>query len=1605
MLTLVQTGTVSIDDEEYSLNDDFKLASQQLADELDLDELEAAKLFLEAQDEAQELERSPLAIAVFRFHRHRQLLLDCLRIIVRESSKINDGEDNVQLVELRIGLAEVVRKILGFQERDVDAPSNYWRRCLESMTNIEQWQQRLSDQVQRYSVIGQPMSSELSEVIDFQQQSLLFQHESLAAIAAHLVQTNYTVVDDVNFLISKVRRIDRYDRTLVHWSAVLIAAIAHYGQAEENCSLEDARPINDLIVGGKETEHWAMRNFHGATAAWWLVQFSGRFNDPAGDDERERDRTIQFNTALDDGALHFTLAFAQDVVRNAWEDPAKTGLVTFLLSESNIQTRDFTAPSPDIQELICTGLQSFVEAFITNMPDTIRALSSAESESRKTMRSRFQRGNQDAELHVERFLALASYAYDKDAAAAMSFWAETDSNLYGFLQWAARRQTTPRAAAFCELIRSLSDDQTCADAVHRFLLDEGQPLGGRLRRTGSLSWSQILAELQFYATSLREKQSGAGTSTGTGAIQPVADEYVEPESAMMLESYLRLVSHLCERSPSAREWLLGNPDFQFHDLLFQLCTNALESRLRACAFTTISSLCTGKTAETGAKIWSALDAWIYGALPSTAALSKNLVRHDASGRHEDTILKSISSSLEESMAFLTLLESLVAPFGADSGLNDDLPYPEALGSTYRMPGIESYIDFALGRIFAEQSRRVERIADLHLLRLKCLRLAALCLSSFNEDLVVIANRAGTGVDGIIQASSLPAYVRLHPFARVMEWMYSEKAILALFASAHQNIEETNNSQADSPLVLSVLDSIKVITMVLKLQPTYLDIVRPLVKAQSNSSRTPVGNAALATFDDAILNNLQLVVDLGLYCGTGHQELTVASLGLLQLISVSPRLTASMSNGMGYMTERSKVLTILDCEDNADRISRGLAVEIRLSERELEAGPESPGHIIKKQILEFLLSSLLANRDVPTIAHSLLGFKCTRTTCTVAEGSLFSQSESLFHAIAKLAVQCPDYVDGALIYWTSVLKALCIRILQVLWQSSPTSRVVLGELQDMDFVFAAASQQFIIGLDTLWDGRITSDPSFIISDSAITYANFLQQRLAYFDLLARTLRGLPPSAITPLRKRLEWAMLGVTQFPGVDPVPTPSVFDLFDFMELDLQPELSPPQQTLLGEIDVKLCRANGNAQAPANLAGVEELLLLRQADLRKKGQLSTPETQETADFEAQNLILYTHGANQYHDVTSLHDSTLKAWAQLLAVALECCSFEETSKTGFSLQGLRLILPKLEKSFTDNIDTAKELTALALTLIQHIDLSDQPGDHGPPGDFAKDRLYHLFRLCMTGVGSFEIDPALRNTGYQICYRYLRKAAAHPTKKLALSQNILHTVKNLGDHLTDVICDDSVSGEAECRVSALLLLGALMEEANRSGSKYFLQSFEKVNFVGVLVDLIKTIPPALNQSSASDLPLLVAYYEALLSLLRHIAHTPAGAASVFNAGLFQSVRDSMLFTIDPDIGIDMESRKALQQFFNLMLAVLQVVNAVVLTRGKQNEQTIRQVRNFLRDTRPSMVGVFKRNARLTAGNATNGEDLADLVDNWTLLVSLAGFLEVCSLSQPQLDTWKC
>jgi len=1597
----VSLGKITVGGEDFEVNDEFKQQALDVAEVLDLDELEAAAYFIGAQREAQDLDRSQLQTAIIRFHRRRECVLLCVRLAMKAA--FDSGEADIaelptlqMAVQIMLNISNTV---------DFKPAYAFWKKCLDSMSAIEKWLHNIAERLHSAQVVGQATAPSFLEIMTFQLQSLTRQHENLAAICTHMIKPGFANLDNLTALLSRAKNVDRHDLITIHYVPILIRLVA-YIASEAATDTGKARSLHNSLMAARDNEPWALRNLHAAVVAWWLAEYSGRYMDPNMHDihlqnvnlgEEAEARSQAFLRALDDGAFHFMLSFSQDMRPTRWYDPQKTSMISSLLQDAAILPPQSPQPEEFFKLLVTEQLQNFVDSFITNMPDTLRRLKTEEDDQRRRLQLHFQQSSGEYPLHLERFLVIVSYAFDSSPDAAEDFWSDKESNLYGFLQWAAKRQPTPRIAMFCEMLRAISTGDGNADSAHRFLLEEGASSTGKIRRTSSLSYTHIFNELIEFQTNIHEPKKTIQGGLFAPSQNPM-DQIVEPESATMLESYLRLLAHLSRESPLARNWLLDSQDYNLAGICFGLCTDKVPSGLRAAAFDAVAALLVGKDVLRSNAVWNNLDEWtvsgFYVSSKQNSAL--NLVPREE-------FWATLASGYDESIAFIRLLQALIEPYPDTEALNDSLPFPENLGSARRMPGIERYVDLVMQQVFAERTLEIQDPLQRHVMRWMCLRFMVTCLRTFNENLVVFANKSSIPVDEVITPSSLAAYVSLHPFTRVMEWLFNDKVLKALFASSHQDVNEVDAAPTDSPLVQSIMLSIEVMDLAMRLQATYLDIVRPVLKQQPSSQHTAISNLSLASFEDAVLNNLQIIVDLGLYCGTGHESLTIASLQLLEKMASSRKLAVSPA-GFGQRTGRSKIVGILEKDNEAERIGRSLSGLLKYSEEELEAMDEASGYIIKVRILDFLNSCLAAVSQRPTIAHILLGLSCGSSTVFVSDGSLWATGNSLFHAILGLAVNYPDHDDHSFIAWMSAIKTKCWEVMQRLWRSPLTSSVVMEELRSYELLFSAAPSLMTIDPSTPWDGLSFSEglaelsegklSEFFSGSSAFGLQLFLQRRAAFLDYESRELRLSIKHSMPTLKSRIQSVLLGTTIRAGEDPVPNPTIFELFDFVELSY-PELGVPDHKFFEGVNLASCQEEKDGMILFSIPLLHQIMLLKM----KYWKLQNVFRDEAAEIdtiqEGDALIAVFEDWNRRVQLVRYHKDILQSWVQLLMVALHACEFDNSSRSSFILRTLQVILPKLELSYNFDLSTALQLASLAEALVQKIDFESTAFEKTRTGDFANDRLSQLFRAALIGIYSAISTTELREYCYQICIRYIQGTFEKSFKGSPLGRHTLSTVKSCGSHLLEVVCDDGYSGQGTCKISALLLLKSLVSVATRQESKYILEMFVSLNFVGVLVDNIKHIPEELKAAPAPQVSDLLTYYDASLALLLGICQTRLGAAYVLNAGLFPSIRDSQIFDVDPDLGLTFDDPNALTKYYGLMLAVLRVINAAVIARGRHNDQMVFQAREFLKHSRHCMLAVFKRSVNVGVGQSQSSvmeEIWGELVDCFTVLVDITGFLEV-------------
>jgi len=190
----------------YSINEEFKQGALKVADDLDLDELDAARIFLEVQDETDSSGRSAITNAIVRFHQRRKHLLDCLCILFRMS--VEDEDDDQP--DVKAYVQGIVSQIIQTQ---AGSPT-YIKRCFTSMGDIKTWLKVLAEKLSGAAIINQGQQQDVLETIEYQRVSLVKQHEALATLAFYLAKEKNATSADFENVLETLRLADKYDNLL-----------------------------------------------------------------------------------------------------------------------------------------------------------------------------------------------------------------------------------------------------------------------------------------------------------------------------------------------------------------------------------------------------------------------------------------------------------------------------------------------------------------------------------------------------------------------------------------------------------------------------------------------------------------------------------------------------------------------------------------------------------------------------------------------------------------------------------------------------------------------------------------------------------------------------------------------------------------------------------------------------------------------------------------------------------------------------------------------------------------------------------------------------------------------------------------------------------------------------------------------------------------------------------------------------------------------------------------------------------------------------------------------------------------------------------------------
>lgn len=209
-ILIFYAGKINLDGDEFSVSNRFQEDTIIISEELDLDELRAARLVFDSQEDESMLGRSLVECVLIRYHQQRKYVLDILRLFLDVDEDDDEEEESSALESMRV---YVENRLL----QPATGAKGYNTRCLSAMAEIREALQKVGDRLaaaQNLVQHGANPRTEEVETIEFARVSLIQQHELLGAILARCVEKRQTSDGDFIDYVNNLKKIDKYDALL-----------------------------------------------------------------------------------------------------------------------------------------------------------------------------------------------------------------------------------------------------------------------------------------------------------------------------------------------------------------------------------------------------------------------------------------------------------------------------------------------------------------------------------------------------------------------------------------------------------------------------------------------------------------------------------------------------------------------------------------------------------------------------------------------------------------------------------------------------------------------------------------------------------------------------------------------------------------------------------------------------------------------------------------------------------------------------------------------------------------------------------------------------------------------------------------------------------------------------------------------------------------------------------------------------------------------------------------------------------------------------------------------------------------------------------------------
>ena len=1041
--------SIQVDENVIELNDTFINDAARIADELNLDEITAAKLAFYAIEDSQRLEISIVEAAITLFYVRRQYIINIVRFAVEV------------LPVTKFGL------VLPAQQR-VD-------HIVGALKLVEQSLTALKDRAKSSEFMGLHTDPQFNQLLKLQQSFLVIEHEALGnLLTAYLEGTTPETPTSVNSpgsargLLDHIATFDNFDSRCVAYTSGIITWLTRTNSVSFN---------EDLWTYFNQDTQKSKWKLPFLFAGIKLVFCIGLDDECIGSMKNANlDAVLEMvRRSIDDGALEFWMSYVQDV-------SVQLGGFYFDKYRPLVRSRVPTLQAwrPELDELTISNFRStmcsFVVSFIGEFADILKEMRLSEEDMYLAMEELDEDSHFSPGVDLERFFLLAALVFRDSADHSAKFFEKNSDEgdiLHGFLVWGSSCRATLMAATFAELIGSLANDKATSEAVYEFILTgdlstvdgsnhlvavEGLALGsdGNNEREVStnssdkfaLRWSSILDVLEYHT---RPSESSGGTrssirgldypssgSDGTKPISPAsnfmpnivapmptsnlppqpATQYslsqqhtemtgttdgvdrthfpstIEPLSddmLLVLAAYMDLISRVASQSTRSHDYFLGKQvdgnqiTGGFVPSLLKLLR--MNQPINGSIFSALRPFAS-------ADMWRTLDSVILG-------------------KFDEVLL-----SLEDALEFLGLLTDLVQQRPLSPKFNE-------------------YVDFVF-KLVLPWTTSPDAIKGHH--HEKTHPASKLSQTDGNMGNTSLTQESALqNVRILIQIKSLHLSKSLLNDPDMKESMFNlfldSKINDPLFAILCTGLDNIVHLDSDHPLIQSISADVEVLSLLLQMsKPPHF------------------------AFDKPILYNLHVIPHIALYAGSKHTDLSLASIKLLAQLDESNEFKATINR-------QSRILSILSSTFEATRIRVGLMT--RMSDLQTPS-------TVKATLLNMLIQELAAS-SVPdhymSVAHYLLGFRQSELGLELSLeldtgiGGIQSGS-SLLMVICDLLLHCLSEPHA-----NAMLLKLSTAVLSHLCNDTLTSEMVLSYMRRFDFWintirYEAATVSDVVGDDML-----------------------------------------------------------------------------------------------------------------------------------------------------------------------------------------------------------------------------------------------------------------------------------------------------------------------------------------------------------------------------------------------------------------------------------------------------------------------------------------------------------------------------------------------------------